>query len=432
MGNMMSKAKFLIKKGFFHIFGVNVINSLISFVTNIVIVRFLTKGDYGIFGNAYNAYSIFMLFSGIGMISGLLQYCSERRPEEEKNSYYKFSLSAGLLFNTLLCLGMIVYASFGKFNIKETPQYIIELAFLPFFEYAFQFIGTIFRIQRENKKYSLLMNINTVSYCIFACGGAYFGGIHGTILGRYIAFAISIVMGFTMCRQMLPEVFHSVRLKNLQIKGFLKYSSTCCASTSISQLLYLLDVFMIGTYFAATAVASYKTATLIPNALSLIPTSIMVFIYPYFAEHNTDFKWIKKNSIRLFQGLACMNALISLVLYFGAPLIIHIIWGDRYMDSVRPFQILSISYFFLATFRVPAGNILAMLRKVKVNLLVSIISGIANVVFCVIFIRIWGANGAALATLVVVLISSLIAFPYLMHHIKKNLNQEEVTTPPIG
>jgi len=423
---MISKAKFLIQKGFFHIFGVNVINSLISFATNIVIVRFLFKGDYGIFSNSYNAYSIFMLFSGIGMISGLLQYCSEKRPEEERQSYYKFSLLVGLIFNALLCVGMILYALLGKFNISETPQYIIELAFLPFFEYTFQFFGTVFRIRRENKRYSLLMNINTICYFIFACGGARLGGIRGTILGRYIAFAISIVLGLYMCREMLPNVFHAAKLQKLQIKGFLKYSSTCCASTSISQLLYLLDVFMIGTFFVAATVASYKTATLIPNALSLIPASIMVFIYPYFAAHNTDFNWIKNNSMKLFKGLACVNALISIILYFGAPLIIRILWGENYMDSVRPFQILSISYFFLATFRVPAGNILAMLRKVKINLIVSIISGIANVVFCIVFIRAWGSNGAALATLFVVILSSLIAFPYLIHYIKKNIKLEDL------
>jgi O-antigen/teichoic acid export membrane protein len=154
----------------------------------------------------------------------------------------------------------------------------------------------------------------------------------------------------------------------------------------------------------------------------------MVFIYPYFAAHNTDFNWIKKYSIKLFQGLACVNALISIVLCVGAPLIIHLFWGEKYMDSVAPFRILSISYFFLATFRVPAGNILAMLRKVKVNLLVSIISGIANVVFCYVFIRAWGSIGAALATLVVVVISSLIAFPYLLHHIKKNLKPVDENT----
>lgn len=424
MESMINKAKFLIKKGFFHIFGVNVINSLISFVTNIVIVRFLFKGDYGIFSNSYNAYSLFMLFSGIGMVSGLLQYCSEKRPEEEKQSYYKFSLVAGLLFNLVLCIGMILYATFGKFNIPETPQYIIELAFLPLFEYAFQFVGTVFRIRRENKKYSQIMNINTVCYFIFACGGAHFGGIRGTISGRYIAFAISIVFGLFMCKDMLPDVFHAAKLQKFQIKNFLKYSSTCCASTSISQLLSLLDVFIIGTLFVNTVVASYKTATLIPSALALIPNSIMVFIYPYFAAHNTDFNWIKNNSMKLFKGLACVNAFISIVLYFGAPLIIHILWGKNYMDSVRPFQILSISYFFLGTFRVPAGNILAMLRKVKVNLIVSIISGIANVVFCIVFIRMWGSNGAALATLFVVILSSLIAFPYLLSYINKNRKQQ--------
>ena len=65
------------KTGFFHIFGGSVINKAISFLSSIVLVRLLTKGEYGIFTYAWNIYSIILLFNGFGLESSTLQLCSE-------------------------------------------------------------------------------------------------------------------------------------------------------------------------------------------------------------------------------------------------------------------------------------------------------------------------------------------------------------------
>ena len=51
------------KKGFFYIFGANVINKGVAFLSNILIVNFLMKTDYGVFTFANNVYSIMLLFT---------------------------------------------------------------------------------------------------------------------------------------------------------------------------------------------------------------------------------------------------------------------------------------------------------------------------------------------------------------------------------
>ena len=58
---------------------------------------------------------------------------------------------------------------------------------------------------------------------------------------------------------------------------------------ALSQLLYLLDLFVIGIVDPQeTIIASYKVATVIPTALIFIPNSLVIYIYPYFAEHKDD------------------------------------------------------------------------------------------------------------------------------------------------
>ena len=70
---LMSKIRWIIDKGAVHILGTNVVNKVLSFFTNIFIVRFLTKSEYGIFGYANNIISFFLLVSGLGC---LVEYCS--------------------------------------------------------------------------------------------------------------------------------------------------------------------------------------------------------------------------------------------------------------------------------------------------------------------------------------------------------------------
>ncbi|MEG2342521.1 MAG: polysaccharide biosynthesis C-terminal domain-containing protein, partial [Bacilli bacterium] len=65
-------------------------------------------------------------------------------------------------------------------------------------------------------------------------------------------------------------------------------------------------------------------------------------------------------------------------------------------------------------------NILAMVHKVNVNLLISIITGISNIVLDVYLIQVWGSIGAAFATMFVVLLSSGLSAMYLFKYLNSN------------
>ena len=80
------------------------INKLISLLLSIVIVRILSKEEYGLFSFAFNKVSIIMVFSGFGITSGILQFCSESISLEKKKQYYKFGLVFGVIANLICCL----------------------------------------------------------------------------------------------------------------------------------------------------------------------------------------------------------------------------------------------------------------------------------------------------------------------------------------
>ena len=59
--------------GFFHVFGSTAINKIIGFASGIVLVRLISKSEYGVYSYAYNLLTFFMIACGFGAVSGILQ-----------------------------------------------------------------------------------------------------------------------------------------------------------------------------------------------------------------------------------------------------------------------------------------------------------------------------------------------------------------------
>ena len=112
------------------------------------------------------------------------------------------------------------------------------------------------------------------------------------------------------------------------------------------------------------------------------------------------------------------NLFLSVTLVLLAPWIVPLFFGKQYADSILIFRILSINYFFSATFRIVSGNLLVAQRKLKFNLLVAAISGTVNVLADVVLISIYGSIGAAFATVIVTLVSGILSTAYLIYTLK--------------
>lgn len=89
------------------------------------------------------------------------------------------------------------------------------------------------------------------------------------------------------------------------------------------------------------------------------------------------------------------------------------------MDALSIFRLLSVNFFVSGTFRILSGNLLVTQRKLKFNFLVAVVSSCVNVAANFLFINWWGAMGAALATVLVVLLTSVANTVYLVYTFKK-------------
>ena len=414
MGNLIEKIK---QKGFFHIFGANVINKIVQFCSGIFLVRILTKSDYGSYVYAQNILYIIMLLSGLGTSYALTQYGSESNHIEERNSYFKYAIKIAIPFNIVLCLFIIIYSTYSMKNGNTNIYLLLLMCLMPLFMYFFDFIQVYLRTNLLNINFSKLTSLNTFFIFIFSILGAYFFNVIGVVLGTYIAYAISLLVGFIFIKDLINQKYQ--KLDKVRRSQFFKYSFNSLLNNGVSQTIYLIDVFLIGLLiFDPNILASYKTATLIPIAMNFIPASIMLFIYPYFAKNQNDKKWIFNNYRKIVLFLLTFNFIVVLILQLIAPFLFKIIFGEQYLNGVEFFRILLIGYFIDSTFRITAGNILAMLKKVKTLIVINCIAGICNVMLDLILIKKFSAIGAAYTNVSIILLTAVLYTFFLIKSIK--------------
>lgn len=413
---MIEKVKNLLDKGFFHIFGSNVINKIIQFASSIFIVRLISKEEFGLYSYAQNILSIFLLLNGLGVTTGMLQFGSETEDLNRRNSFFSYGFKIGMSFNIMISLFIVLYSKFLPLKIEAARPLLLLMFLLPTITFVYETIQVYFRASIENKKFSFLSTLNTFLIFVFSVVGALLFNILGIIIFRYIAYFITIILGYQLLGKDIKIFLKGDSLDKEEKGKFLKFSIVSSFNNAIAQLLYTIDIFLIGLIIVdETVIAAYKTATLIPFALNFIPMSIMVFIYPYFAKNNTNKGWIKSNYIRLTKYLLALNILISTFLIVFAPLIIKLVFGSQYLDSVVSFRILSFGYLVASSFRIPIGNILGMMKKIKFGFYLSIITGISNIILDVVLIKSYGSVGAAIATVSVYIFTSIIGFIYLLY-----------------
>lgn len=407
-------------KNFFHVFGSSFINQIISFASNFIIIRLIDKSLYGMYSYSFNIYSIFYLLSGLGLVSATLQLCSERGDTRESSVIFKYSSIIGVAVNIVLSLLIIIYSCFFIESNNESQLLLFLMAFYAPLSIIFEFIQVYFRYTLKNKTFSYYSTTNTFIILILSVIGSIFGQAYGLVIMRILGYIISIIVGVIIFK--FPISIYSLKdkLSLTRIRESLSIGLISMVNISTGQLLYLLDVFIIGILIKdSVAIASYKVATLIPNALVFIPTALMTFLYPYFARNKSNITWVREMTKKTLLVFGAFNVCLVGFLIIFAPYIIRILFGEIYMDSVNVFRILILSYFFSGTVRKIIGNILVTQRQLKINLYIGIMEGVLNIVFNYILISSMGTIGAAYTTLTVTMISAAVNIIYINRYFYK-------------
>lgn len=394
------------RSGFGHLFGSSVLSRVLSFMSSIILVRLIPKSEYGIYANADNILGMFCIFEGFGMVSTFLQYgCTNQG--KKKESIWSFCFYFSLSFQILLSIFILFTSTVVTFSIPGTGVLLGAMALLPIFRNIRDLQQVYLRTELRNKEYARSNIITTIVTVITSCVCSFFFLEKGLIVANYISVFVTIFYIMYICNIKLPS--KSNDLTREEKKKIIKFSAVCVINNSTSTIMYLLDTFVLGIVVANSAVtASYKIASKIPTALSFIPGCVMTYIYPYFARHKNDGKWCLRNykKVLLLFGLFNLISVGGLIIF--APTVIKIVFGKQYLDALIPFRLLCLNYIVQATFATISGQLIVSQERLGFNTFTGILSSVLNTILNLVLIPKLSSIGAALATLTVTIVVSVL------------------------
>ncbi len=161
-----------------------------------------------------------------------------------------------------------------------------------------------------------------------------------------------------------------------------------------------IDQIMLGNMIGNEAVGLYSVASKIAEAWYFVPAALVASTFPSIViQRNVDKNLYLQKIQKLMIAVVIMSyIMIFLVTCFGS-LIVGFLFGGNFKDSSYILLVLIWSGLFVS-FGTVSGSWIVAEGKLKINLSRNLFGAFSNIIFNLILIPQYGANGAAFATVI--------------------------------
>lgn len=408
--------KTLIKKGAFSILLGTLCSKFVAFFASVFVVRLLPKEQYGLLSYFENIYGYFYIFAGLGLANAILRYVVIKESVLEKKNVFDYAIKLGSFVNILLLVIATIFIFFfprpAEFSTK-TILFEVVILLLPI-RYIIDCCLNLERASFKNNSYAIYSFLLSFIVVFFRVLGSKFNEIEGAVIYPFIAQVIfCIIIYFTVIKQNFSvHKCEGKRKKlNLEKREINVYSIQYMITNGLWAVFMLNDVFIIGNLLKdVNLVADYKVAYVLPACLSMISSSIGIFVAPYFTKYEKEgkYEWVWSNWKKTFLLSVLLIGMISLVLVLFSDFFICLLYGETYLSITSVMKILTISSFINAAIRYPTANILASVGLVKVNLISAIIGVVLQIILDLLIIKQFSIIGIAFVNVFVYIVMSII------------------------
>ncbi len=400
------------ERGGFHIFISTILLRIIQFVLGVLIIRLLTKEDYGNLSYALTITQLIIPFSGAGLFLSLLHFGPIQNKFENKVTLLNFTIRRGFLYSLVLIMIMIGLAQLVAIRMPGSVQYLRLFSIYIMSYFLFNTSVSFLRVLKKNKAYAASLLLNSILVLILSLLGIFLSKGIGYAIGFSLAPAFSAIVVYISLKkknEINIKIFSKVQDLPVKKSDYTKYGIFAGLGNIASQMAWQLDTIMIGALLAqSTMVATYKVAALIPFSLIFIPSVFIQTDFVYIAEKYENKKYLinyYKKYLLIFSVIVV--AILSVWYIFGGSIVR--LFGSEYIDALPIINILMINVASTFLIRVPLGNILAAVGKAKWNSWSAIILLLINLILNYFLIPEYGITGAAYATVISISLSSAIS-----------------------
>jgi len=398
-----------------------IIEKVGGFILVLISTYFLSKENFGLVVYANTALVFLFPFIGLGIHQSLLRFGSLRNSQVEKKILFNLIFKKGAIYSGLLILLIVFFAPVITLNIKESRIYLIILSIQLISLFVYEMIRIYSRLIHLNKLYSQI----TIVKIVFMVLVSYILTLKYGAIGYTISLSLApLVVSIYYLFKMKLLTGNSMRVIEISLKNILKYGFFTSLGGVLSELLYAVDILLIGNIIANKQdIAQYKISNIIPFSILLLSVAVLKTSFVKIVSKSQNNKlYIKnyyKNYLKIF-GIVSLLILILIPLFSNQILAI---FGNNYSDDKYLMSIFTIGVVGALLLRIPLGNIISAIGWAKINALNSFIILILNVIFSYIFIKNYGIRGAAIVTSFLMWLSGVFSLVAFIWFLKKDIKK---------
>jgi O-antigen/teichoic acid export membrane protein len=382
-----------------------------NFLIQVLIVRYLSKNDYGALAYGLSIVSLGTQFVLLGLDKTITRFVPIYQEERDHNRVFgSILLMAGTIAGLGLFLILLCYALqdwLGQTMVRDPlalKLLVVIIALVPVRAFDQWFVGlfAIFSNPRAIffRKYLMAPGLQLVvvillivghSDVFFLASGYVFAGVLGIIFYLILLFQ-------TFNRQGLFRHFNlrTIRMPAREIFGF---SLPLVMSSSVNLLRGALVIIFLEHFHPTSEVANFRAVMPVGELNMIVYQSFTALFMPSAARMFARKEWSGINDLywQTAIWIAVVTFPIFMVTFSLAQPLTILLFGERYAGSATILALLSLGYYFNAALGFNNFT-LRVFGKVRYIFVVDLILAVVTVFAFWILIPPYGATGAALAT----------------------------------
>lgn len=393
----------------------NLMNIIFPIISFPYASRILMPEGLGKVNFANSTIEYFVLIAGLGIGSYASRECAKVRDDREKLSKLAKEI---LLINTVSTVFAYILLAVSLIFVPKFESYRILLIVCST-KILFSTIGMdwLYTANEEYRYITMRSVVFQILSLIFLF--TFIRSKDDYVL--YAAMGVFSSVGSNICNLIYARKFISIKTKaNVEIKKHLKPIFTFFGNSLATKLHTALDSVMLGFMASDVAVGYYSAANKISLLVRQLITAITTSLMPrssYYLESGNKEKYTqmvnKAANVTFFFAIPAATGL-----FFLCEPIIIIFSGESYLPALNAMKII-VPTLVICSFCSFMNNLLFVpARKEKILLIAQCAGAALNLILNSLFIPVWGAFGAAFATLIVEIVITSIEFAFAFKLLK--------------
>lgn len=387
---------------------------LINLVVGVLTARYLGPSNYGLINYAAAYIAFFSSFCTLGINSVLVKEFVDYPKSEGDIIGTTLTLKAVASFLSalaIICIVIIVDA--GE---KETIL-VVALSSLGLVFHIFETINYWFQSQLNSKVTAI---VSLIAYTITAL----YKVILLVLNKNVVWFALATSLDYICIGVLLILAFRKYNGSRFSFswdygKKLLSKSCHFILPSLMVAIYGQTDKIMLKHMIGDAEIGYYSTAVSLCNVWCFLLSAIIDSMYPTIMQafNNDEALFVKRNK-QLYMIVFYISIFVSVIFTVFAKLIVLVLYGSEYLPTINPLRI--ITWYTAFSYIGVARNAWIVCKNQQKHLKkIYISAAISNVILNSIFIPIWGATGAAIASLTAQVLNILV-IPFFIKELRDN------------